>query len=141
MSEIKAKVKVQLSGGAATPAPPVGTVLGPHGVNLMEFCKAFNALTAQKKGQVVPAIVTVFKNRTFEILIKTAPTAELIKAAANIKKGSSKPAADMVGKITMKQVEEIAKIKLPDLNAVSLESAMKIVAGSARSMGVEVVQN
>jgi large subunit ribosomal protein L11 len=139
MAEIKTKVKVQLQGAAATPAPPVGTVLGPHGVNLMEFCKAFNALTAQKKGQTVPAIITIFKNRTFEITIKTPPTTELIKNAVSIKKGSAKPAGTTVGKITMKQIEEIAKIKLPDLNANSLEGAMKIIAGSARSMGVEVV--
>ncbi len=139
MAEIKAKVKVQLSGAAATPAPPVGTVLGPHGVNLMEFCKAFNALTAQKKGQTVPAIITIFKNRTFEITIKTPPTTELIRNAINIKKGSAKPANTIVGKITMQQIEEIAKIKLPDLNAVDIEGAKKIIAGSARSMGVEVV--
>lgn len=141
MSEIKTKVKIQISGAAATPAPPVGTVLGPHGVNLMEFCKAFNALTAQKKGQTVPVIVTIFKNRTFEITVKTPPTTELIKNAISIKKGSSKPAGTTVGKISTKQIEEIAKIKLPDLNAVSLEGAMKIIAGSARSMGVEVEQN
>ncbi len=139
MAEIKAKVKVQLSGAAATPAPPVGTVLGPHGVNLMEFCKTFNALTAQKKGQTVPAIITIFKNRTFEITIKTPPTTELIRNAINLKKGSAKPASVIVGKITMQQIEEIAKIKLPDLNAVDIEGAKKIVAGSARSMGVEVV--
>ena len=139
MAEIKAKVKVQLSGAAATPAPPVGTVLGPHGVNLMEFCKAFNALTAQKKGQTVPAVITIFKNRTFEIEIKTPPTTELIRNALNIKKGSAKPANTIVGKITMQQIEEIAKIKLPDLNANDIEGAKKIIAGSARSMGVEVV--
>lgn len=139
MAEIKAKVKIQLPGGAATPAPPVGTVLGPHGVNLMEFCKAFNALTAQKKGQTVPVVITIFKNRTFEILIKTPPTAELIKNAAGIKKGSTKPAATVAGKITRQQVQEIAKIKLPDLNANDIAAAEKIVIGSARSMGVEVI--
>ncbi len=139
MAEIKAKVKIQLSGAAATPAPPVGTVLGPHGVNLMEFCKAFNALTAQKKGQTVPAIITIFKNRTFEITIKTPPTTELIRNVLNLKKGSAKPANTIVGKITMQQIEEIARIKLPDLNANDIEGAKKIIAGSARSMGVEVV--
>ena len=139
MAEIKAKVKIQLSGAAATPAPPVGTVLGPHGVNLMEFCKTFNALTAQKKGQVVPVIVTIFKNRTFEITVKTPPTAELIKEAAKIKKGSAKSGNVVVGKITQQQVEDIAKIKLPDLNANGLEAAKKIIAGSARSLGVEVI--
>lgn len=139
MSEIKTKVKMQLSGSAATPAPPVGTALGPHGVNLMEFCKAFNALTASKKGEVVPIIVTVFKNRTFAITVKTPPTAELLKKRANVKKGSKKPHTDKVGKVTWNDVEEIAKIKLLDLNAVDLEGAKKIVAGTARSMGIDVV--
>lgn len=139
MSEIKTKVKMQLSGTAATPAPPVGTALGPHGINLMEFCKAFNALTASKKGEVVPIIVTVFKNRTFSILVKTPPTAELLKKRANVKKGSKKPHTDKVGKVTWNDVEEIAKIKLIDLNAVDLEGAKKIVAGTARSMGIDVV--
>jgi len=139
MSEIKTKVKMQLSGAAATPAPPVGTALGPHGVNLMEFCKAFNALTASKKGEVVPIIVTVFKNRTFAITVKTPPTAELLKKRANVKKGSKKPHTDKVGKVTWNDVEEIAKIKLIDLNAIDLEGAKKIVAGTARSMGIDVV--
>lgn len=139
MSEIKTKVKMQLSGAAATPAPPVGTALGPHGVNLMEFCKTFNALTASKKGEVVPIIVTVFKNRTFSIVVKTPPTAELLKKRANAKKGSSKPHATKVGKVTWNDIEEIAKIKLVDLNAVDLEGAKKIVAGTARSMGIDVV--
>jgi large subunit ribosomal protein L11 len=139
MSEIKTKVKMQLSGAAATPAPPVGTALGPHGVNIMEFCKAFNALTASKKGEVVPIIVTVFKNRTFAITVKTPPTAELLKKRANVKKGSKKPHTDKVGKVTWNDVEEIAKIKLIDLNALDLEGAKKIVAGTARSMGIDVV--
>jgi len=139
MSEIKTKVKMQLSGAAATPAPPVGTALGPHGINLMEFCKAFNAITASKKGEVVPIIVTVFKNRTFSIVVKTPPTAELLKKRANVKKGSKKPHTDKVGKVTWNDVEEIAKIKLIDLNANDLEGAKKIVAGTARSMGIDVV--
>jgi large subunit ribosomal protein L11 len=139
MSEIKTKVKMQLSGAAATPAPPVGTALGPHGINLMEFCKAFNALTAPKKGEVVPIIVTVFKNRTFSILVKTPPTAELLKKRAGVKKGSAKPNANKIGKVTWNDVEEIAKIKLIDLNAIDLEGAKKIVAGTARSMGIDVV--
>lgn len=139
MSEIKTKVKMQLSGGAATPQPPVGTALGPHGINLMEFCKAFNALTASKKGEVVPIIVTVFKNRTFSILVKTPPTSELLKKRAGTKKGSKKPHVDKVGKVTWNDVEEIAKIKLVDLNAVDLEGAKRIVAGTARSMGIDVV--
>lgn len=139
MSEIKTKVKMQLSGAAATPAPPVGTNLGPHGVNLMEFCKAFNALTASKKGEVVPVVITIFKNRTFSILVKTPPTAELLKKRANAKKGSSKPSLNKVGKVTWSDVEEIAKIKLVDLNAIDLEGAKKIVAGTARSMGIDIV--
>lgn len=139
MAEIKTRVKMQLSGAAATPAPPVGTALGPHGVNLMEFCKAFNALTASKKGDVVPIIVTVFKNRTFEILVKTPPTAELLKKKAGAKKGSSKPDTIKVGKVTWNDVEEIAKIKMPDLNAQTLDEAKKTVAGTARSMGIDIV--
>ncbi len=140
MAEIKAKVKIQLPGAAATPAPPVGTVLGPHGVNLMEFCKAFNALTAQKKGQTVPVVITIFKNRTFEILVKTPPTAELIRSAVGIKKGSAKPSNIVIGKITKQQIQDIAKIKLPDLNANDITAAEKIIAGTARSMGVEIIE-
>ena len=139
MAEIKAKVKIQIPAGAATPAPPVGTALGPQGINLMDFCKAFNAQTASRKGEIVPVIVTIFKNRTFELEFKTAPTADLIKRKLNLKKGSARPHLDKVGKLTMKDVEDIAKIKLPDLNAPNLESAKKIVAGSARSMGVEII--
>ena len=139
MAEIKAKVKIQLPGGAATPAPPVGTVLGPHGVNLMEFCKAFNALTGQKKGQTVPVVITIFKNRTFELLVKTPPTAELLRNAAGIKKGSTKPAGIVAGKVTTQQIQEIAKIKFPDLNANDIAAAEKIIMGTARSMGVEVI--
>ena len=139
MAEIKAKVKIQIPAGAATPAPPVGTALGPQGINLMDFCKAFNAQTASRKGEIVPVIVTIFKNRTFELEFKTAPTADLIKRKLNLKKGSARHHLDKVGKLTMKDVEDIAKIKLPDLNAPNLESAKKIVAGSARSMGVEII--
>ena len=138
-AEIKAKVKIQIPAGAATPAPPVGTALGPQGINLMDFCKMFNAQTASRKGEIVPVIVTIFKNRTFALELKTAPTADLIKRKLSLKKGSARPNTDKVGKLTMRDVEEIAKIKLPDLNAVDLESAKKIVAGSARSMGVEVI--
>lgn len=139
MAEIKAKVKMQIPAASATPAPPVATALGPHGVNLMEFCKAFNAQTASRKGETVPVVVTVFKNRTFEFIAKTSPTSELIRKKINIKKGSSRPNTDKVGKMTMQDVEDIARIKLPDLNAVSLDEAKKIVMGTARSMGVEIV--
>lgn len=137
--EIKAKVKLQISGGAATPAPPVGSSLGQHGVNIMDFCKQFNALTANKKGQTVPVEITIYTDRTFTFVTKTPPVTELIKKRIGIEKGSSRPQADKVGKISWKDIEEIAKIKLSDLNAADLEQAKKIIAGSARSMGVDVV--
>lgn len=136
--EVKAQVKLQIKGGAATPAPPVGTALGPTGVNMMEFCKQFNAKTADKKGQTVPCVVTIYKDRTFDFILKTPPTSELIKKKINITKGASKTSQEKVGAISWAAVEEIAKIKLPDLNAIDLPQAKKIVAGTARSMGVEV---
>lgn len=136
---VKAKIKLQLAGGSATPAPPVGNNLGQHQVNLMEFCKQFNAATSSKKGETVPVIITVYVDKTFSFEIKTAPASELIRKKINISKGSSRPNTDKVGKITMADIEEIAKIKLPDLNANSIEQAKKIIAGSARSMGVVVI--
>ncbi len=138
MAEIKANVKIQIPGASASPAN-VGTSLGPQGINMMEFCKAFNALTAQKKGETVPVVVTIYKNRTFSFIIKTPPTAELIKKKLSLKKGSSRPNTDKVGKIRWADIDEIATIKMPDLNAASLDAARKIVAGSARSMGVEII--
>lgn len=137
--EVKARLKMKLSGGAATPAPPVGSMLGQHGVNLMDFCKKFNAATADRKGQTVPVVVTVFVDKTFEFVAKTPPTSELIKKKINLAKGSARPHEVKVGKITMADIEEIARIKMPDLNAFTLEQAMKMIAGSARSMGIEVV--
>jgi large subunit ribosomal protein L11 len=137
---IKAKIKLQIPGGAATPAPPVGNNLGQHQVNLMEFCKQFNAATASKKGETVPVIITVYIDKTFSFEIKTPPASELIKKKINISKGSSKPNVDKVGRISMADIEEIAKIKMPDLNANSIEQAKKIIAGSARSMGVIVLE-
>lgn len=137
--EIKAKVKIQIPAGAATPAPPVGQALGPHGINMMEFCKQFNAQTAQRKGDTVPVEVTIYKDRTFSFICKTPPTAELIRKKINIAKGASKPSIEKVGQISWKDIEEIARVKMPDLNASSLEEGKKIVAGTARSMGVEVV--
>jgi len=137
--EIKARIKLQIPGGAATPAPPVGSALGQHQVNLMEFCKQFNAKTADKKGQTVPVIVTVYMDKKFAIEIKTPPTSELIKKKINLTKGSSRPNTDKVGKISWNDIAEIAKIKLQDLNAFDLEQAKKIIAGSARSMGVDVI--
>ncbi len=137
--KIAAEVKLQLPAGEATPAPPVGPALGQHGVNIMEFVKAFNAATADKKGLVIPVVITVYADRSFTFIMKTPPAAILIKKAANIKKGSAQPKKEWVGQITRKQVEEIAKSKLPDLNCYSLESAVKTVMGTAKNMGVKVV--
>ncbi len=133
-----ALVKVQLNAGAATPAPPVGTALGPHGVNIMEFCKAYNAATESMRGNVIPVEITIFEDRSFTFLTKTPPAAELIKKAAGLAKGSATPHTDKVGRISADQVREIATTKLPDLNATDVNSAMKIVEGTARSMGVTV---
>ncbi len=139
MSEIKAKVKVQIPGGAASPAPPVGTALGPHGIDMMAFCKDFNAQTAQRKGETVPVVVTIYKNRKFDFVIKTTPTPDLIRKKLNLKKGSGRPNTEKVGKMTQADLEEIAKIKMQDLNAIDLDAAKKIVAGTARSMGIDIV--
>jgi len=137
--KIAALVKVQLQAGAATPAPPVGTALGPHGVNIMEFCKAYNAATEAMRGNVIPVEITIFEDRSFTFVTKTPPAAELIKKAAGLQKGSSVPHKDKVGRINRDQVREIASTKLPDLNATNVDAAMKIVEGTARSMGITVV--
>ncbi len=136
--KIKAVVRLQLAAAAATPAPPTGSVLGPHGINIMEFCKQFNARTADRKGQTVPVVINIYVDRTFDFILKTQPTAELIKGKCRVAKGSATPNKVKVGKITWADVEEIAKIKMADLSAMDLEAAKKIVAGSARSMGVDV---
>ncbi len=136
--KIAALVKVQLQAGAATPAPPVGTALGPHGVNIMEFCKAYNAATESKRGNIVPVEITIYEDRSFTFITKTPPAAEMIKKAAGLQKGSAVPHKDKVGSISKDQVREIAQTKLPDLNANDIESAMEIIAGTARSMGVTV---
>ena len=136
--KVAAIVKVALKAGAATPAPPVGTALGPHGVNIMEFVKAYNAQTESQRGNVIPVEITIYEDRTFTFITKTPPAAELIKKAAGLKSGSAKPNKDKVGKITKDQVREIANTKLPDLNANDVDAAMKIVEGTARSMGVTV---
>lgn len=136
--KVKTIVKIQLPAGAATPAPPVGTALGQHKVSLMEFCKQFNAATANRRGETVPVEVTVYVDSTFSFVTKTPPVSELIRKKANIQKGSSNPGKDVAGSISMKDIEEIAKIKMPDLNAMDLEAAKKIVAGSVRSMGLVV---
>ena len=134
--KIAALVKVQLQAGAATPAPPVGTALGPHGVNIMDFCKAYNAQTESMRGNVIPVEITIYEDRSFTFITKTPPAAELIKKAAGLSKGSGVPHKEKVGKLTKDQVREIAQTKLPDLNANDIDAAMKIVEGTARSMGV-----
>jgi large subunit ribosomal protein L11 len=134
--KVAALVKVQLQAGQANPAPPVGTALGPHGVNIMEFCKAYNAATESMRGNVVPVEITIYEDRSFTFVTKTPPAAELIKKAAGLSKGSSTPHTDKVGKLSKDQIREIATTKLPDLNANDLDQAMKIVEGTARSMGV-----
>jgi large subunit ribosomal protein L11 len=136
--KIAALVKVQLQAGAATPAPPVGTALGPHGVNIMEFCKAYNAQTESMRGNVVPVEITIYEDRSFTFITKTPPAPEMIKKAAGLQKGSAVPQRDKVGKITRDQVREIATTKMPDLNARDIDAAMKIIEGTARSMGVTV---
>lgn len=137
--QVKARVRMKIPGGGATPAPPVGSTLGQHGVKLMDFCKAFNTATAQRKGETVPVIVTIYADRSFDFITKTPLTSELIKKKINLAKGSAKPGSEIVGSIGWSDIEEIAKIKLPDLNAVDLEGAKKIVAGSARSMGLNII--
>jgi large subunit ribosomal protein L11 len=136
--KIAALVKVQLNAGAATPAPPVGTALGPHGVNIMEFCKAYNAATDSQRGQVIPVEITIYEDRSFTFVTKTPPAAELIKKAAGLAKGSPVPHRDKVGRLTRDQVREIATTKMPDLNANDVDQAMRIIEGTARSMGVTV---
>ena len=132
-------VKLQIPAGKATPAPPVGTALGPHGVNIMDFVKAFNARTAKDEGLIIPAVVTIYSDRSYTFITKTPPAAVLLKRAANLAKGSAVPNKIKVGTVTAKQVEEIARLKMPDLNCDSIESAVRTVAGTARSMGLDVV--
>ena len=137
--KVVANVKLQVPAGKATPAPPVGSALGPHGLNIMDFCKAFNAKTAKQEGLIIPVVVTVYGDRTYTFITKTPPAAVLLKKAANIAKGSPEPNKSKVGKVTMKQVQEIAQTKMPDLNAYDLDAAVRIVLGTARSMGLDVV--
>lgn len=137
--EVKAVVKLQLPAGGATPAPPVGNNLGQHGVNIMDFCKKFNAATASRKGETVPVQITIYKDKTLDFILKTPPVAELLKKKAGISKGARNTGKEKVGTVTWKDVEDIATIKMQDLSACSMDAAKKIVAGSARSMGLTVV--
>ena len=138
--KVTAQVKLQIPAGKATPAPPVGTALGPQGVNIMEFCKAFNAKTSAKdqEGLIIPVVITIYSDRSFTFITKTPPVAILVKRAVNLAKGSAEPNKTKVGKITEKQIEEIAKIKMPDLNCFTLDAAVAQVKGACRSMGVDV---
>lgn len=136
--KVQAIVKLQIPAGKANPSPPVGPALGQHGVNIMEFCKGFNAHTGGQEGLVLPVVVTIFQDRSFSFVVKTPPASVLLKRAAGIAKASANPLKEKIGKVTKAQIREIAQTKLPDLNTDSLESAMRIVAGTARSMGIEV---
>jgi large subunit ribosomal protein L11 len=134
-----ATVKLQVKGGQANPSPPIGPALGQHGVNIAEFCKSFNAKTQDQMGVVIPVIITIYADRSFSFITKTPPASVLLKQAAKIAKGSNQPNREKVGEVTRKQVEEIAKMKMEDLNAFDLENAMRIIEGTARSMGIEIV--
>jgi large subunit ribosomal protein L11 len=135
---VAAIVKIQIQAGAATPAPPVGTALGPHGINIMDFCKAYNAATEGQRGTVVPAEITIYEDRTFTFITKTPPAPVLLRQAAGIDKGSQTPRRESAGKVTRDQVRQIAETKMPDLNAIDIDGAMKQIEGTARSMGIEV---
>lgn len=136
--EVTGFVKLQIPAGKANPAPPVGPALGQHGVNIMQFCKDYNAQTQGMEGQVVPVLITIYSDRTFTFVLKTPPASELLKKAAGVVKGSGSPRKEKVGKVTAAQVREIAEKKMPDVNAVDIEGAIKIIEGTARSMGIEV---
>lgn len=137
--KVRAVLKIELQAGKATPAPPVGTALGPHGVNIMEFCRAYNERTSQQSGDVVPAEITVFEDRSFTFVLKTPPAVNMLKRAAGIEKGSVKPRRERAGTVTREQVRAIAEAKAKDLNAYEIDRAMKMIEGTARSMGLEVV--
>ncbi len=136
--KIMAQIKLQVPAGKANPSPPIGPALGQHGVNIMDFCKAFNARTANEEGMIIPVVITVFQDRTFTFITKTPPASVLLKKAAKVAKGAGDPKRDKVGKVTRQQVEEISKLKMVDLNANDLDAACKIIEGTARSMGIEV---
>ena len=136
---VAAVVKIQIQAGAATPAPPVGTALGPHGINIMDFCKAYNAATEAQRGTVIPAEITIYEDRTFTFVTKTPPTPVLLRQAAGIDKGATAPRRETVASVSKDQIRQIAETKMPDLNAVDIDGAMAQIAGTARSMGIEVV--
>lgn len=136
--KVMAQIKLQVPAGKANPSPPIGPALGQHGVNIMDFCKAFNARTANEEGMIIPVVITVFQDRSFSFITKTPPASILLKKSAKIAKGAGDPKRDKVGKVSRSQLEEIAKIKMPDLNANDLDAACKIIAGTARSMGIEI---
>jgi len=136
--KIKTLIKLQITGGAANPAPPVGTALGPQGLNIAEFCKKFNEATANRRGEVVPCVITVYEDRTYDFILKIAPVAEMLKKAAGITKGSAKTPIEKVGKVTKAQIREIAEKKMPDLNCHTVEAAMRQVEGTAKNMGLNV---
>ena len=136
--KVLTQIKLQIPAGQANPAPPVGPALGQHGVNIMEFCKQFNAATQQQSGTITPVVITVYQDRTFSFVTKTPPASVLLVKAAGIEKGSGEPNRNKVGKVTKQQVEEIARTKMPDLNASSVEAAMRMIEGTARSMGIEI---
>lgn len=137
--KIKTLIKLQITGGAANPAPPVGTALGPQGLNIAEFCKKFNDATSDRRGEVVPCVITVYEDRTYDFILKIAPVAEMLKKAAGIQKGSGKPLQEKVGKVSRKQIMEIATKKLPDLNCHNVEAAARQVEGTAKNMGLTVI--
>jgi large subunit ribosomal protein L11 len=137
--KIRTVLTLQLPAGTATPAPPVGTALGPHGINIVEFCKTYNERTADKRGQIIPAQITIFEDRSFTFILKTPPAADLLRKAAGVEKGSSTTGREKVGSVTRNQIREIAEVKMADLNANDIDGAAKIVEGTARSMGIEVV--
>jgi large subunit ribosomal protein L11 len=137
--KIRTVLTLQLPAAKATPAPPVGTALGPHGINIVEFCKSYNEKTAAQSGQVIPAQITIYEDRSFSFILKTPPAADLLRKAAGVEKGSGTTGREKIGSVTRKQVREIAEVKMADLNAIDIDGAAKIVEGTARSMGIEVV--
>ncbi len=137
--KVKTLIKVQVMGGKATPAPPLGPALGQHGINIAEFCQRINAATQDRLGEVVPAIITLYEDRSYTFILKTAPVSEFLKKAAKIQKGSGKPLTEKVGKVTKAQVREIAEKKMPDLNCTTIEAAMRQIEGTARNMGIDVI--